>query len=87
VALHPGAVAGTNELVVGAAKMRDADGDCAPSERGTAIVHVKVVVSALVPSLDTPITRKVAEGGRVRQADGVVTSPRSIDQSPPGVRG
>jgi hypothetical protein len=47
---------------------------------------MKVVVS-LVPSFETPMIRKVAEGGKVRHADGVVINPRSIDQYPAGVIG
>jgi hypothetical protein len=51
------------------------------------VVQTKVVVSAFVPSLETPMTWNVAERGSVKHAVGVVRSPRSIDHRPPGVSG
>jgi len=84
--LHPAAVAGTKAAVVGLAWIRDPDAACAPRETGSALVHVKVVVSRL-PSAFTPMTRNVADAGTLKHASGVVKSPRSNDQYPPGVLG
>jgi len=82
--LQPAELAGTKAVVLGLAWARNPDGAWTPKERGSALVHVNVVVSR-VPSAFTPMTRNVAEGGNVKHASGVVRSPRSTDQNPPGV--
>ena len=86
VMLHPEAVAGTNSDVLGDAMMRDADGPCTPSVTGSSVVQMNFVVSA-EPSVLRPMTRKVAEAGRVMQSCGALIVPRSSDQKPPGVFG
>lgn len=86
-ALHPAEVAGTNALVLDTAEEMGPPIGFVPSDRASAVVHVYVVVSALDPSLETPITRKVAEGGNVKQFDAVVRNPKSIAHGPPGVFG
>jgi hypothetical protein len=81
VTLHPAALDGTNPAVFGTAWMSDAAGDCAPSANESAFVHVMTVVSV------GPSTRNVAESGMLKHAEGPVMTPRSSDQSPPGVFG
>ena len=76
---HPPAVAGTNSDVLGAAKIREADGAWVPSVRAIDVVHVNLAVSA-EPSALIPMTRNVAEVGMVRHRSGPVMVPRSSDQ-------
>ena len=84
--LQPGELDGTKALVLGLATMRFPDGGIAPKETAIALVHVMVVVSRELSGFTATI-KNLAAVGIVKHACGVVMSPRSSDQYPPGVRG
>jgi hypothetical protein len=86
VMLQPGERDGTKALVLGLAMKRFPDGGMAPNETGIALVHVMVVVSRELSGF-TPMIKNLAEVGIVKHACCVAMSPRSSDQSPPGVCG
>src|SRR5579862_1416697 len=86
VMLQPVASPGTNVAVLGLAKSAGDPGFSAPRESAMVLVHVVVEVSA-DERAGSLMTRNFADGGRVRQADGVVTRPMSRLQYPPGVSG
>ncbi|HYL54969.1 MAG TPA: hypothetical protein VEU73_05275 [Gemmatimonadales bacterium] len=84
--VQPGELDGTKVLVLGPAVIRFPEGGTAPKETGIALVHVMVVVSRELSGF-TPTIKNLAEVGMAKHACGVVMSPRSSDQNPPGVSG
>jgi hypothetical protein len=81
VTLHADSEAGTNSPVLGVAIKRDSENDCDPRAKPWSVDHLKRVTAPEGYS----VTWNSRDAGRVRHTEGPVRSPKSIDQSPPGV--